>query len=144
MFDRSASKSAIDWSTPAKLAQLGVTPVEVFGALAQQNIIEPGGEIVADGRTLLLEPSGNLESVDEIRDVVFRIPDTDRVLRLDEVLTVRRDLVDPPEFPSFYNDRPTIVLSVSTVEGTNNVEFGDRLTAMVEDIEQELPVGYVI
>ncbi len=131
-------------TTPTKLAQLGVAPIEVFSALAQQNIIEPGGEIVADGRTLLLEPSGNLESVDAIRNVVFRIPETDRVLRLDEVLAVRRDLVDPPERPSFYNDRPTIVLSVSTVEGTNNVEFGDRLTVLVNDIQQDLPVGYVL
>ncbi len=131
-------------STPARLAQLGVSPSEVFGALSQQNIIEPGGEIVADGRTLLIEPSGNLESVDEIRGVVFRIPNTDRVLRLDEVLTVRRDLVDPPVRPSFFNDRPTIILSVSTVEGTNNVEFGERLTAIVEDIEQGLPIGYVL
>ena len=44
-------------STPARLAQLGVSPREVFGALADQNIIEPGGEITADGRTILLEPS---------------------------------------------------------------------------------------
>jgi multidrug efflux pump subunit AcrB len=131
-------------SSPAKLSQLGVSPQEVFGALAQQNIIEPGGEIVADGRTLLLEPSGNLESVDEIRDVVFSIPGTDRVLRLDEVVTIRRDLVDPPQNPSFYNDRPAIMLSVSTIEGTNNVEFGDRLTAAVDAIEQELPIGYVL
>ncbi len=131
-------------TTQTKLAQLGVSPVEVFGALAHQNIIEPGGEIVADGRVVFLEPSGNLESVDEIRDVVFRIPNTDRVLRLDEILTIRRDIVDPPELPSFYNDRPAIILSVSTVEGTNNVEFGNRLTALIDDIQQDLPIGYVL
>ncbi len=131
-------------TTPARLAQLDVSPREIFGALAQQNIIEPGGQIVADGRTVLLEPSGNLESVDEIRDVVFRIPDTDRVLRLEEILTVRRALVDPPQFPSFYNDRPAIILSVSTVEGINNVAFGARLTKLVKDIQQDLPIGYVL
>lgn len=131
-------------ASPAKLSQFGVSPQEIFGALAQQNIIEPGGEIVADGRTLLLEPSGNLESVDEIRDVVFKIPDTNRVLRLDEVVTVRRDFVDPPQAPVFYNNRPAIILSVSTIEGTNNVEFGDRLTDAVAAIEQELPIGYVL
>ena len=130
--------------TLTKLAQLGVSPQEVFGGLAQQNIIQPGGEIVADGRSVLLEPSGNLESVDEIRKVVFRIPETNRVLRLDEIVTIRRDLVDPPEFPAFYNDHPAIILSVSTVEGTNNVEFGSRLTALLDDLEQELPIGYVL
>jgi multidrug efflux pump len=128
---------------PAKLAQLGVSPTEIFGALSQQNIIEPGGEISADSRTILLEPSGNLSSVEAIRDVVFRIPGTDRVLRLDEVLTIRRSLIDPPKNPAFFNDHEAIVLSVSTIEGTNNVAFGAELTKLLDDIQQELPIGYV-
>ncbi|NNG03697.1 MAG: efflux RND transporter permease subunit [Inquilinus sp.] len=131
-------------TTASRLAQLGVSPREIFGALAQQNIIQPGGEIVTDSRAILLEPSGNLGSVDEIRDVVFRIPNTDRVLRLEEILTIRRDLVDPPVMPSFYNDQPAIILSVSTVEGTNNVAFGEELTALLDGIEQDLPIGYVL
>ncbi len=130
--------------TTTKLSQLGVSPQEIFGALKQQNIIEPGGEIVADGRAVLLEPSGNLKSVDELRAVVFRIPNSDRVLRLDEVVDIKRVYIDPPQTPSFHNDRPAIILSVSTVEGTNNLEFGERLTTLLKDIEGELPIGYVL
>jgi multidrug efflux pump subunit AcrB len=130
--------------TTTKLSQLGVSPQEIFGALKQQNIIEPGGEIVADGRAVLLEPSGNFKSVDELRAVVFRIPNSDRVLRLDEVVDIKRIYVDPPQTPSFHNDRPAIILSVSTVEGTNNLEFGARLTALLKEIEVELPIGYVL
>lgn len=128
---------------PAKLAEFGVSPQQIFGALEQQNIIEPGGEIVAGGRTVILEPSGNLDSVDEIGAVVFNIPNTDRVLRLDEVVTIRRGYADPPRLPAFYNDRPAIILSVSTIDGTNNVEFGAQLTALLDRIEQDLPIGYV-
>ena len=127
---------------PATLAQLGVSPSLVFGALAQQNVIQSGGQIVADGRTLVIEPSGNLQSLDEIKGVVFTIPNTNRVLRLDEVVTVRRDYADPPILPSFYNNEPAIILSVSTVTGTNNVEFGGRLTTMLDQLEGELPIGY--
>jgi len=129
---------------PTKLAELGVSPQEIFGALAQQNIIEPGGQIVVDGRTVDLEPSGNLGSLEEIASMVFRIPNTDSVLRLDEVVEVRRAYVDPPQFPAFYNDRPAIILSVSTVEGTNNIAFGKQLTALLDDIEQDLPIGYLL
>ncbi|MFN3230904.1 MAG: efflux RND transporter permease subunit [Alphaproteobacteria bacterium] len=129
---------------PGKLVQLGVPLQDVFGALAQQNIIEPGGQIVAGGRAVLLEPSGNLSSLEDIKGVVFSIPETDRVLRLDEVVTIRRDVVDPPVEPAFFNNRPAIVLAVSTVEGTNNVAFGEALTAMLDDIEQSLPIGYVL
>lgn len=130
--------------TTTKLSQLGVSPQEIFGALKEQNIIEPGGEIVADGRAVLLEPSGNLKSIEELRAVVFRIPNSDRVLRLDEVMDIKRTYVDPPRQPSYHNDRPAIILSVSTVEGTNNLEFGARLTALLKEIEGELPIGYVL
>lgn len=128
---------------PIKLAGLGMSLDQVFGALSSQNIIEPGGEIVASGRSVTLEPSGNFDSVEEIAGMVFRVPDTNTVLRLDEIVTVRRGYVEPASFPSFFNDKPAIVISVSTMEGTNNIAFGDKLTALLNDWEQELPIGYV-
>lgn len=129
---------------PARLAELGISVQQVFGALAQQNIIEPGGQIVADGRSVLIEPTGNLETLAEIRDVVFAIPGTDNVLRLDEVVTIRRDVVDPPDTPSFFNNHPAIFIAVSTIEGTNNVAFGDDLVALVDGVQQEVPIGHVL
>lgn len=129
---------------PIKLAGLGLQLEQVFGALSSQNIIEPGGEIAANGRTVTLEPSGNFDSVEEIAGTVFRVPDTNTVLRLDEIVNVKRGYVDPSRFPAFFNDRPAIVLSVSTIEGTNNIAFGEALTALLNEWEQELPIGYVL
>lgn len=128
---------------PIRLAGLGLQMEQVFGALSSQNIIEPGGQIAASGRTVTLEPSGNFDSVEEIAATVFRVPDTNTVLRLDEIVDVRRGYVDPARFPAFFNDRPAIVLSVSTIEGTNNIAFGEDLTALLDEWEQEMPIGYV-
>ena len=130
--------------SPTKLAQFGVSPQEIFGQLAQQNVIEPGGEIKAGDRSVLVEPSGNFESIDEIRDVVFAIPNSDRIARLDQIVTIQRHVADPPESPVFFNDHPAIILSVSTVDGTNNVEFGARLSALLHEVEQDLLIGYVL
>ncbi len=130
--------------SPARLVQLGISPQGIFGELIQQNIIEPGGEINASGRSVLIEPSGNFESVNEIGDVLYTIPGTTQVMRLDEVVEIRRGYVDPPKTPVFFNDRPAIVISVSTIDGTNNLEFGSRLTEVVDKIGQELPIGYVL
>ena len=129
---------------PAKLAEFGLSPQQIFSALAEQNIIEPGGDIVAGGRSVLIEPTGDLESIDELRGVLFAIPDSDRVARLDEVVDIRRGYVDPPKFPAFFNDHEALVLSVSTAEGVNNIEFGQRLRALTDEIQQELPIGYVL
>ena len=129
---------------PAILSQYELSPQEIFGALSQQNIVQPGGVVTVDSRSVVIEPSGDLKSIEELKAVVFRIPDTDRVLRLDEIATIRRDYVDPPVNPAFFNNKPAIVLAVSTVEGTNNVAFGEDLTTLLDRIEQELPIGYVL
>lgn len=129
---------------PVKISELGVTPEQVFSALAQQNIIEPGGDVSSGGRIVTLEPSGIYQSVEEIAATVFSIPDTSQVLRLDEVVVVKRGYADPPVFPAFFNDEPAIILSVSTVEGTNNIAFGESLTELLDQFERELPVGYVL
>ncbi len=129
---------------PAELAQLGVSSQEVFGAISQQNIIRSGGSIVAGGRTVIIEPSGNYETTDDIRNTVFRLPDTGRVLTIGDVASVERRLQDPPVRPAFFNNRPAVVLSVSTLEGTNNVQFGRALTDLLSDIQSGLPVGYVL
>ena len=68
---------------PSEVAQLGVAPQSLVGSLISQNVIQPGGQISSSGRIITLEPSGNYESVDEIRDTVFTIPNTNRVARLD-------------------------------------------------------------
>lgn len=129
---------------PSQLAELDISTQEVFGSIAQQNIIRSGGSIVAAGRTVLIEPSGNYETDEDIRNTVFRIPDTGRVLTIGDVATVERRLQDPPAQPAFFQNRETVVLSISTLEGTNNVKFGEQLTRLLSNVQQDLPVGYVM
>ncbi|MGB0507458.1 MAG: efflux RND transporter permease subunit [Pikeienuella sp.] len=129
---------------PIKLSSLGLSMEQVFGALSSQNIIEPGGEISASGRSVTLEPTGNFESVEEIAASVFRVPNSDTVLRLDEIVNIKRGYVDPSRYPAFFNDNPAIVISVSTIEGTNNIAFGGELTSLLDNWGQELPIGYVL
>jgi len=129
---------------PAKLAQYGVSMEAIFGQLEQQNIVEPGGTIKVGDRAVTIEPSGNFESIDEIKDVVFTIPGSTQVARLEEVVSVVRKFSDPPSKPVFFNGHPAIILSVSTLEGTNNVDFGNQLSALLDSIQQDLMIGFVL
>ena len=43
---------------PSQIAELDISTQEVFGSIAQQNIIRSGGSIVAASRTIPIEPSG--------------------------------------------------------------------------------------
>ena len=127
-----------------KLAQYGVSPDVVVQTLVAQNVILPGGAINVDGTNVIVEPSGNFNQIAEIESVLIPIPGTEKVAPLRDLVIVVRDYVDPPDKPVFFNGRPAIVLSVSTLKGVNSVEFGERLTWRIKELEQTLPIGYVL
>ena len=97
-------------------------------------------------RMSIIEPSGNFDSLSEIEDVIITIPGTQRVTPLRDLAKVTRGYVDPPSQPVYYNGKPAVVLSVSILEGkgVNAVEFGERLTRKLKQLEQTLPIGYAL
>lgn len=129
---------------PSQISSLQISPQQIFGALANQNIIAPGGEIIAGGRKLRLQPSGRFLESTEIGKTLFTIPNTNQVLPLEEIVKVTRSIQSPAKFPSYFNNSPAIIISIATIEGTNNVAFGAALTDMLNDLQQDLPIGYVL
>jgi multidrug efflux pump subunit AcrB len=128
----------------ARLAELGIGPAVLIDTLQQQNIILPGGTLDASGINVVLEPTGNLGDLDEIRNVLFTVPATGELLRLGDIAEIERKYVDPPDKPVFYNGKQAIVLSVSILNGINAVAFGEKLKAKVSAFEAGLPVGYAL
>ncbi|SUS06658.1 conserved membrane hypothetical protein [uncultured Defluviicoccus sp.] len=128
----------------ARLARLGIPPAQLIETLRAQNVLLPGGVINADGQNVIIEPSGSFVSVDDIAAVLIPVPEAGRSIPLKDIVEIRRDFVDPADRPVFFNGRPAIVLSVSILDGTNAVEFGQRLTRKIRAIEQTLPVGLAL
>ncbi|MCZ6665264.1 MAG: efflux RND transporter permease subunit, partial [Gammaproteobacteria bacterium] len=128
----------------AKMASLGMSPGMIFRTLKQQNIILPGGKLNVEGQEIIIEPSGNFNDVSEIRSVLVPIPGTDKVTPLRDLVKISRGYVDPPTSPVYFNGRPAIVLSISIVDGVNSVEFGERLTRKIDQLEGGLPFGYFL
>ncbi|MDJ0982749.1 MAG: efflux RND transporter permease subunit [Kiloniellales bacterium] len=127
-----------------QLARLGIRPGTIVETLRSQNVLLPGGVINADGRNIVINPSGTFDSVDEVASILIPLPDSDKTIPLKDVVTVSRDYQDPADRPAFFNGRPALVLSVSILDGTNSVEFGQRLTERLEEIERTLPFGYFL
>ena len=127
-----------------EMSQAGLDPALIEKSLRDQNIVLPGGEIDADGRSIFLEPTGSFESVDDIANVLITVPASGETVRLGDIAILRRDVIDPPNAPVYFNGRPAIILSVSVLEGVNSVDFGRQLKAEIAAIEQSLPWGFVL
>jgi len=127
-----------------KLSQFGLTPEEIFSGLVQQNVILPGGSIDTSGQNIIVSPTGSFQSLDDIEGTLIALPRGGGMARIDDVVSVERGYADPPAALAYYNGRPSIVISVSITPGVNSVEFGERLTRKLDDLESDLPIGYVL
>ncbi len=128
----------------AKLAQVGISIQDIVHTLTEQNIVLPGGRWEVAGQDLIIEPSGNFRSVEDIENLVIAVPGTEQSVFLKDLLSVRRGYADPPGNFAYYNGKRAIVISLSIIPGVNAVDFGVRLKEKVVDLENQLPVGYVL
>jgi len=125
----------------AVLSRIGMTPDYLKNALQQRNIIQPGGEIDVANETIALEPSGNFSSVDELRRNVVRLPRTDELVYLEDIVDIYRGYVDPPEGLVRIEGRPGLTLAVSMADGGNLIQLGQELQEFFEYIQEQYPHG---
>jgi multidrug efflux pump subunit AcrB len=128
----------------ARLSELAIDPDELIAVLRQQNIIRPGGTVDTEGREIILEPTGNFRSLEQIRETLIPLPESRQVIPLEDVATVTRTYLDPPDRKAYFNGTPAIMFAISMADSSSVLDFGDRIRTELERIEAELPVGYAI
>ncbi len=126
----------------AKLAEYGLSPQLLIASLKQANTILPGGKVEIFGRQIIIEPSGNFTSEDEIRNVQIAVPGNTQPVYLRDIVEVEREYIDPAKMMAFHMGEPAIILGVSMVEGENILDVGADLDKAMQAIEQDLPIGY--
>ncbi len=125
----------------ATLAKLGLSPLALQSMLGAQNITMPGGQLYTDQETILIEPTGSFESVDEIRDTMLRIGDREELVTLGDIATVRRGTLEPARALVFANGEPCLTLSVSMRAGGNILEMDAELAKVRRRLLEDYPIG---
>ncbi len=122
-----------------RLATLGVSPRDIFDALAKQNLITPAGAIESKGQQIVLRLDGAFDDLSKIRDLP--IVTRGNTLRLSEIATVERGYEDPATFLVRSQGEPALLLGVVMREGWNGLDLGKSLKEEVAKISAELPLG---
>jgi multidrug efflux pump subunit AcrB len=126
----------------AKLAQLGISPQSLINELQKQNIVRSGGQVNTGAISFIVEPSGNFNSLTDIADTYINIPNSEDFIALKDVVTLRRDFIDPPDKTAYLNGQPAIFFAVSMLPRDNILEYAPRVLDRVNKIEANLPIGY--
>ena len=126
----------------AKLAQLGISPQSLINELQKQNIVRSGGEINTGAISFIVEPSGNFNNLADIGDTYISIPNTEDFIALKDVVTLRRDFIDPPDKTAYLNGQSAIFFAISMLPENNLLEYAPRVLNKINEIESSLPIGY--
>jgi len=125
----------------ARLAELGLSPIQLQAALQERNIVLPGGDVTTEFEKVVMEPTGNFESLEELRRAIISVPGSDAMLHVEDVLSIERGYVDPPEVIVRYNGEPALILGVSLREGGNILQLGAGINDVLDRARRVYPVG---
>lgn len=125
----------------AELAKLGISSSQLEQIIASTNIIISAGEVNLGDERIIMEPSGNLESVEDISNILIRVGNSQTPVRLGEITTIRRDYITPRKSVVKINGHEAMALYVSLKEGANIIQLGKSVDQLLAEYNQVLPVG---
>ena len=127
----------------ARLTELGLSPQQLSASLGSVNILLSGGDIVSGRERITLEPTGNFESVEDLRRTVIQLP-TGALVYLEDIANVYRGYKDPPQNISRVNGEPTLAIAISMREGGDILKLGERLDVVMPELVAHYPWGIEI
>ncbi|HHG3424783.1 TPA: multidrug efflux RND transporter permease subunit VmeV [Vibrio parahaemolyticus] len=124
-----------------RLASLNLNMNVVSGLLNQQNNVVSAGEVMVNGESLVIRPSGTLNTVQALENLIIHGRDTGNLIRLKDVATITRGIQEKPGNMILFNGKKAINIGISFASGVNVVEVGERLNAELSSLESIKPAG---
>jgi multidrug efflux pump subunit AcrB len=123
----------------ARLANLGVSPRDIFDAFPRQNAVAPAGSIDTNGPQVFMRLDGAYDDLQKIRDTP--IAAGGRAFRLADIAEVKRGYEDPPTFLIRHDGEAALVLGIVMQDGWNGLDLGRALNLEEKQIARALPAG---
>ncbi len=130
------------WLDPLRLNHYGIGVEEVRDALLSNNVIASLGQVENSLQRIELQTSATLQTEDDFRELVVS-RDEGAVIRLGDIARVELGEVEGYGMARL-SQRQTMFLAVWGVPGANEIEIGNRLYEVLDEINATLPEDVVI
>ncbi len=126
---------------PARLAQRGLTLVDLRNSIRTRNRDRPAGDVDAGKRQYLLRTVGRFDSLEELEQLILDRRG-DQLIRLSDVASVRLDHFEKRSSATI-NGNSHIMMSVRRESGSNVIDIKRQMIDVVGDINRDVlnPAG---
>lgn len=132
------------WVKPDKLATLGITVPQIIQAIQTQNTVNPsgqiGGEPVPQGQqfTYTVRTQGRLTTPEQFGNIILRANPDGSIVHLRDVARITLG-AQTYSIIGKYNGKPSAILAIYQLPGTNAVKTADRVRAEMASLAQSFP-----
>lgn len=124
----------------ARLAEFGLSSGMLQSFIASTNIVFSGGQVGLADERITLEPTGNFETLDDLRKTILTLPNGSK-LELGSIATISRAYKSPAEKLVRINGEEGISIAVALKEGANLIRLGQVLDDEIIRYNNQLPIG---
>src|SRR5579885_2400785 len=125
----------------SKMASLGISLEQIYKTLESQNLVIPSGNVRVGDEYVRISPTGAVNSVDIIGNLLVRSNATGKLLHLNDIAVITRDYVEVPDNLMFYNGKPALMIGISIVSGGNIITIGKAVNQKLHELQSQIPVG---
>ncbi|MCP3104302.1 efflux RND transporter permease subunit [Myxococcus sp. K15C18031901] len=136
-----------------RLASYGINQSGLANILSARNITAPGGIVEIGGKSITIDPSGELTSETQIGDILATPSGGAAPVYLRDLVDIRRDYQSPPRFLNYLDSRDAqgrfhrdraITLAVNMRPGEQVDHFGKVVSAQLAQVERLLPEDLIV
>jgi multidrug efflux pump len=127
------------WLKPAKLASYGLTPSDVWNALATNDFIAPLGNTKGDMTQVTLTANTGLHNVAEFRKLIVK-EQNGAIIRLADVADVELGSDDYDQYVTFSNQN-TVFMAIDVAPAANLLAVAAGVHKIFPDIQANVPHG---
>ena len=124
-----------------KIAEMGITLQEISSSIKGGNIIISGGNLKTKSYKVLINPSGTLKTLEDIRKIVVSGNRRGERIYLGEIGTVEKGYINPPSLLTFNKNTKSIVLAIALSNGENILKLKSETKKVIKNFSKTLPLS---
>ncbi|MEZ4961785.1 MAG: efflux RND transporter permease subunit [Saprospiraceae bacterium] len=123
-----------------KMAQNGLGLNQVLSLIQANNVNIPGGSIDIGSKKFNIKTTSSYEEIDDIRNTIVRTTPEGRIVKLQDIATVRFTDEDVTHLARFNGER-TIWLNAMLKDRKNIVQAKKQMDPILAEFQENLPAG---
>ncbi|UII78778.1 efflux RND transporter permease subunit [Flagellimonas sp. CMM7] len=125
----------------ARLKEYGLSASRLQQFISSTNILNSGGQINIGEERIILEPTGNFDSIEDIKEMFIAVGNGTQLIKLGDITTIRKGYIDPPTQIVKVNGKDAVTLHINLKENKNVVALGQEVDRLIAKWQERLPVG---